>query len=128
MTRRWESVSKVCERWQKRYARQDERTIERIEAQMLASYQQALADYSDEEKDMTERSRIFEPLTLLAEEEELLLILREWEDKKTNYRLQIEMLDGAWNIMLREIDSNRITRGAGNTFADAWNTMLPIER
>ena len=77
---------------------------------------------------MTERSRTFEPPTLSAEEEELILMLREWEDKTTNYRLHIEMLDGAWDITMGEVDSNRITRGTGNTFEAAWNTMVPIKR
>jgi hypothetical protein len=76
---------------------------------------------------MTTRRGPFPPLTLSTAEEQLVLILREWEEKTTNYRLEIEVLDGAWNIMMREIDSHRITRGAGDTFEAAWNTMAPIQ-
>ena len=64
---------------------------------------------------MTERKATFE---LLSEE----------NDMTTNYRLEIERLDGAWDIMMREIDSQQITRGTGNSFEAAWSAMGPTQR
>jgi hypothetical protein len=71
---------------------------------------------------------------LTEQEIQLLHMLRQW-DAKESYRLQIETVDGAWDITLRELDTvdasgNRVpikrgARGTGSNFAQAWDNMVP---
>jgi hypothetical protein len=55
------------------------------------------------------------------QERQLLEILREWAADE--YRLEIERVDGAWEIGL--FMGEKWARGFGNTFAEAWDDIAP---
>jgi len=70
----------------------------------------------------TERETVTMDVTV--QERQLIEDLRQWG--KVNYRLQIEIVDGVWDVAVRELGTKRAARGTGATFDDAWDGMAPL--
>ena len=64
-------------------------------------------------------------MDITEQERQMIEMLREW-DKSENYQLQIEIVEGAWDIALKEIGTPRGARGTGDSFNSAWDNMAPI--
>jgi len=61
-------------------------------------------------------------------EERLMIgMLRQCRDGKGDFRMVIELRDGAWEIKtsVPPHDKEHSARGVGQTFDDAWNDMNP---
>lgn len=56
----------------------------------------------------------------------MLELLRQWSKSK-NYQLQIEIVDGVWDIAMKELGTPQSTaRGTGESFNAAWDNMRPL--
>jgi hypothetical protein len=62
-------------------------------------------------------------MDVTEQERQLIEIIREW-DKKANCELQIETVDGIWDIALKELGKDRGARGTGASFNTAWDNMI----
>ena len=60
-------------------------------------------------------------MELSEQERQLVKILREW-DQLGDYRLTIEQ-HGEWDVALKQQGTNKVVRGTGPTFAEAWDRM-----
>jgi len=64
---------------------------------------------------------------MTEQESKLLRVLNEQEGAKTDFKLWIERVDGAWEIKLWSGDvKGSGARGVGATFAKAWDDMSPV--
>jgi hypothetical protein len=63
---------------------------------------------------------------LTEQEEQLLLMLREWGGKD-DYRIAIEFRDGAWQVALSGhiYGQPKASRGVGESFGAAWDNVAP---
>ena len=71
---------------------------------------------------------MIEPTT---QEEQMLLILREWQSEPEDHSLLIEHKDGAWDITMSAVLSSggklKTTRGTGATFEQAWDNDRRVD-
>jgi hypothetical protein len=59
---------------------------------------------------------------LSKQEQQMIEIIRKWTGK--NRQLKIEIVDGAWDITLKEIGTKSwAARGTGATFDAAWDNI-----
>jgi hypothetical protein len=64
-------------------------------------------------------------ITLACDQERLLIeMLRQWAGDDQN-QLEINREHAAWGDMLSEPAAQRVARGVGRTFAEAWDGMAP---
>ena len=62
---------------------------------------------------------------LSEQEQQMIEIIRQWKTGK-NRQLKIEIVDGAWGIILKEIGTKSwAARGTGATFDAAWDNINP---
>ena len=63
------------------------------------------------------------------QERQLLEVLRDHSvDVASEFRLLVQMQDGAWDLSLSIAphDELNTSRGTGSTFNDAWDNMAPL--
>lgn len=61
-------------------------------------------------------------------ERQLIEIIREQEEGSVGFRLLIERVDGAWEIVMSisPHDERNKSRGVGNSFDQGWANMSPL--
>ena len=64
-------------------------------------------------------------MDITEQEQQMLELLREW-NKSRNYHLQIEIVDGVWDIAMKELGTQSASRGMGESFNAAWDNMTPL--
>lgn len=64
-------------------------------------------------------------MDITEQEQQMLELLREW-NKSKNYQLQIEIVDGVWDIAMKELGTQSAARGTGESFKAAWDNMTPL--
>ena len=69
-----------------------------------------------------------QPFELTESERQLIEIIRQQENDKTDFRLVIECVDRAWEIAMSisPHDESHGARGVGKTFNQAWDDMGPL--
>jgi hypothetical protein len=61
------------------------------------------------------------------QERQFLEILREWDRLAGDYQVVIERRQGAWDATMTELGTQRVARGTGATFDEAWYNMTPTQ-
>jgi hypothetical protein len=65
-------------------------------------------------------------IELSAAEQQMIEVLREWEDDAGTYRLTVECVGGAYEIELSMPDRGKVARGVGRTLSKAWDDVVGV--
>jgi hypothetical protein len=72
-------------------------------------------------------TKIFDQFDVTDQEQQFLEIMRDMNKRLQDVQVVINRIQGVWDVTMKELGTERIARGTGATFDEAWNNVTPIQ-
>jgi hypothetical protein len=63
---------------------------------------------------------------ITVREQQFLTILRHWKTMPQEFQVMIKHAQGAWDVEVKQLGTERLVHGTGATFDEAWDNIKQV--